>query len=145
MFDKFGEFDSIEELNMAAEEQIQQGNRESLIALAKENGIDKYSAEAYWNKETNELIDYFSGAIGKLSIEKDNLKSMMPVAPIVDYLSSLCMDEAFARIVRSKAKNLKACIEYTEKKCKEECDRTKAQYVADMTVFEWSKEYYMEG
>jgi hypothetical protein len=64
---------------------------------------------------------------------------------VVDYLSSLCMDDAFAEIVRSKKKNLKACIEAVEKKCREEYARTKEQYIADMTVFKWAKAYYMEG
>lgn len=40
MFDKFGEFDSAEELNKAAEGLKEEGDKESLIELAKENGID---------------------------------------------------------------------------------------------------------
>lgn len=143
MYEVFGEFDCIEEINMAAEGQIEQGDKESLIALAKENGIDEYAAEAYWNKETNELADYFTGAIGKLTIEKAELKSRMPVDPIVDYLSSLCMDEAFARLVRCKIKSLKACIDKVENLARAECSKTKKQYVADMTIFTWAKEYYM--
>jgi hypothetical protein len=144
MYEVFGEFNSIEEINMAAEEQKEQGDKESLLTLAKENGIDEYAAEAYWSGDTLELTDYLNGAIGKLTVEKSNLKSQMPVDPIVDYLSNQCIDEAFARVVRAKDKNLKGCIDYTEKKCREECKRTGNQYVADMTVFEWAKEYYTE-
>ena len=41
MFDRFGEFNSVEELNMAAEGQKKEGDEVSFYALAKENGIDK--------------------------------------------------------------------------------------------------------
>lgn len=41
MFDKFGEFDSAEELNRAAAAQKAEGDLEALIALAVGNGIDK--------------------------------------------------------------------------------------------------------
>lgn len=51
MFDKFGEFDSAEELNKAAEGLKEEGDKESLIELAKENGIDPEDAEDYWNSE----------------------------------------------------------------------------------------------
>ena len=38
MFDKFGEFNSVEELNAAAEGFRNEGDLESLMALAQENG-----------------------------------------------------------------------------------------------------------
>ena len=38
MWDKFGEFDSVEELNRAAAGQKEEGEEEALIALAVENG-----------------------------------------------------------------------------------------------------------
>ena len=41
MFDKFGEFDSHEELNRAAAAQLKEGDDEALMALAQENGIDE--------------------------------------------------------------------------------------------------------
>ena len=145
MFDVFGEFDSAEEINKAAAGLLAEGDKSNLIVLAKENGIDEFTTEAYWNGETPTLTDYFTGAIGKLMIQKENLKSRMPVTPIVDYLSNLCMDEQFAGVVSSKSKNLKLCIESVEKQAKEECRRTNEQYIADMTVFEWAKEYYTGG
>ena len=143
MFDVFGEFDSMEELNMAAEGQRKQGDKESFLNLAKENGIDEYEAELYWSGQTSVLVDYFSAAVGKLEIEKANIKSRMPVAPIVDFLSSSCLEESFARIIRSKVKNLNDCIDLVYKKCQEECKKS-GGYVADMTVFNWAREYYTE-
>ena len=47
MFEKFGEFDSAEELNMCAEGLRNEGDEESLIALAEENGIDGEDAEDF--------------------------------------------------------------------------------------------------
>lgn len=144
MFETFGEFNCAEEMNAAAAGQKDQGDKDALLKLAQENGIDTTSAELFWNGDISELTDYFSAAIGKLAIERENLKSNMPVAPIVDYLSSLCMEEAFARLIRCKDKSLKGCIDHTEKLCREECNRTKRQYVADMVVFQWAREYYTE-
>lgn len=145
MFDIFGEFDSVEELNLAAEGQKEQGDKESFLKLAKENGVEEGEAELYWSGDTSCLSDYFSAAVGKLNIERSNLKSRMPVSPIVDFLSSNCLEESFARLIRSKLKSLKECIDYVEKKAKEECERKKEAYVADMTVFNWAREYYTEG
>ena len=45
MFDKFGEFDSVEELNKAAAGLKTEGDEESLIALAEENGLTREDAE----------------------------------------------------------------------------------------------------
>ena len=55
MFDKFGEFNSVEELNAAAEGFRNEGDLESLMALAQENGLDPDDAQ-----------DYVDGIIDKL-------------------------------------------------------------------------------
>ena len=47
MFDKFGEFNSVEELNEAAAGFVQEGDFESLYALARENGIEKEDVDDY--------------------------------------------------------------------------------------------------
>ena len=46
MWDKFGEFDSWEEINKAAEGQKAEGDKEALKELAKENGLED-NAEDY--------------------------------------------------------------------------------------------------
>ena len=43
MFDIFGEFDTFEELNMAAEGLKNEGDTDSLYKLAEENGIEMQS------------------------------------------------------------------------------------------------------
>ncbi len=145
MFDIFGEFDSAEELNQAAAGLLAENDIKNILALAKENGIDKEIAQAFAEGVIPIITDTMSAAVGKLTVEKDNIHSKMPVSPVADYLNSLCMDDDnFAEIVRSKKKNLKACIEAVEKKCMEECKRTKQPYIADSTVFKWAKAYYTE-
>ncbi|WOO34922.1 Cas9 inhibitor AcrIIA9 family protein [Anaerocolumna sp. AGMB13020] len=144
MFDTFGEFDTVEELNQAAAGLLAEGDNDNILLLAKENGIEEEYAQAYIAGDITFLADLMCAAIGKLTIEKANIKSQMPVRPIVDYLCTLCVDDAFAGIVRSKGKKLENCIKEVEKKCEEECKRTKDLYIADATVFKWAKAYYTE-
>ena len=47
MFEKFGEFDSAEELNRAAAAQFKEGDTEAILTIAKENGIDEEDARDY--------------------------------------------------------------------------------------------------
>ena len=47
MFEKFGEFDSAEEINRAAAAQRAEGDTEALMQIAIENGIDKEDAQDY--------------------------------------------------------------------------------------------------
>ncbi|MBU5331438.1 hypothetical protein KQI61_04450 [Anaerocolumna aminovalerica] len=145
MFDIFGEFESAEEINKAAAGLKEEGDIKNLLILAKENGIEEEIAQAYAEGIIPIIADAESAAIGKLMVEKAEIKSQMPVRPIVDYLSTQCMETSFAEIVRSKGKKLKDCINSVEKKCREECKRTKEQYVPDLTVFKWAKAYYTEG
>lgn len=70
MFEKFGEFDSYEELNRAAAAQKAEGDEEALIALALENGIDREDAEDYMNGRTEELCTATMAALGKLRLEE---------------------------------------------------------------------------
>ena len=50
LFERFGEFDSVEELNMTAEGLKEEGDLESLKVLAEENGLDAADAEDYANE-----------------------------------------------------------------------------------------------
>ena len=56
MFDKFGEFDSAEEINEAAAAQLEEGDIEAVYAIARENGIDREDAE-----------DFIDGAVPELA------------------------------------------------------------------------------
>ena len=108
MFDKFGEFDSAEELNRAAAAQKAEGDEEALISLALENGIDKEDAEDYMDGAIDELATPLSAALGKLKLEQEYFGIEGIVADFVDELRSECIEnEALCIAVRAKEKSLK--------------------------------------
>lgn len=103
MFEKFGEFDSYQEINRAAAAQKAEGDKEALIALAEENGIDREDAEDYMDGCMEELITATEAAIGKLKIEKEDLKLEGFLTDLVDELSAWCLDNKdLAMAVRRK-------------------------------------------
>ena len=55
MFEKFGEFDSAEEINRAAEAQKREGDTEAVLVIAEENGIDREDAEDFLDGIVPEL------------------------------------------------------------------------------------------
>ncbi len=56
MFEKFGEFDSCEELNRAAAARLAEGDTDAIYTIAEENGIDRESVvEEPEQKEQPEL------------------------------------------------------------------------------------------
>lgn len=111
MFDKFGEFDSWEELNQAAQGQKEEGDEEALLILAKENGIDKEDAEDYFDGAIQELCTPLTAAFGKLQVEDDDLKTKDIMKDWWNYIMTLvAADEQMAIAVRKKGKSLKGCI-----------------------------------
>ena len=107
MFEKFGEFDTCEELNRAAAAQKEQGDEEALFLLAEENGLDKEDAEDYYDGALENLATPAMAAIGKLAVESKDLKLGGVLLDWMDELRTMCIeDEAFARAVRRKGKDL---------------------------------------
>ena len=111
MFDRFGEFDSVEELNMAAAGQKEQGDVEELIALAIENGLDKEDAEDYMDGAMEELATPLTAALGKIKVECNELKPKEIMEDWVEYIKMQCMEKPeVAVMVRRKEKSLDKCI-----------------------------------
>lgn len=111
MFDRFGEFDSHEEINELAENLFNEGDLESISVLAKENGIDADMVEAYISGDTEQLCDVLDAALGKLEVEEKDLKPQELMSDWLDYLKSQCLEsDELARAVRKKDKSLKGCI-----------------------------------
>lgn len=113
LFSKFGEFDSYEELNMAAAGQLQEGDLEALKALAAENGIDPEDTEDYINGDMPELSTLMTACIGRLEIfqkqEIDNRKNSMERTicnVIMQMLRDMCTDQEMAKAVMHKGKRL---------------------------------------
>jgi len=109
MFDKFGEFDSVEELNRAANAQFLEGDEDAIRALAAENGIDPEDAQDYIDGVVLHLATTMSAALGKLAIEK--AQPFAQTNTMEDWtmqLTSLITKDAnVAAGVRKKVKSLK--------------------------------------
>lgn len=71
MFEKFGEFKTVEELNMAAAGFLKEGYTESIVALAQENGIDGEDAQDYIDGMTEEFAMPVTAALGRLAKIKE--------------------------------------------------------------------------
>lgn len=111
MFDKFGEFDSAEELNRAAAAQFKEGDEKAIYDIAKENGIDMEDAEDYMDGVIEELVTVRSAAIGKLKVESEDLELKGIVSDWKDALVEECMEsEDLCVAVRKKDKSLKCCL-----------------------------------
>ena len=111
MFDKFGEFDSTMELNKAAAGLKAEGDMTGLVELAEENGLDKADAEDYMDDMVPELATNLLAALGKIKVERHNLKPVDIMEDWVSYIE-LCASESdeMAVAIRRKGKNLKGCI-----------------------------------
>ena len=111
MFEKFGELNSVEELNKAAAGLKEEGDVASLIVLAEENGLDKEDAEDYAAGEMEELATVSTAALGKLKVESEDLQPKEIMVDWVEYIKMQCIEkEEVARCVRKKGKTLKGCI-----------------------------------
>ena len=72
LYEKFGEFDSSEEINEAAAGQLAEGTeegRQNIKEIALENGLDLMDAEDYILGDVDELCNPFMAAIGKIELE----------------------------------------------------------------------------
>ena len=75
MFEKFGEFTSFEEINKKAAELKAAGDKDSLLKLCDENGLDHEDAEDFMDGVIEELTTLKLAAIGKITVEKADLKT----------------------------------------------------------------------
>lgn len=111
MFDKFGEFDSYEEINRAANAQFNEGDMEAIKIIAEENGLDKEDAEDYIAGDVEELTTPLLAAMGKLTVEAKELKLEGFMNDIKESISKWCEeDEALCLAVRKKGKCLEKCL-----------------------------------
>lgn len=107
MFEKYGEFDSAEELNVAAATALEQGDTDAVIALAKENGIEEEDARDYIEAFTSELCTPLMAAIGKLSIERKAIDLPTFMDGWVSLINDMLADNTeLTAAVRKKGKKL---------------------------------------
>lgn len=91
MFEKFGELNSFGEINELAENLFNEGDTESLRAMAKENGIQSDFVDMYLQGEIPALCDQLTAALGKIDVEVAELKPK-PYTPDSVY-ASLILDQ----------------------------------------------------
>lgn len=103
LFERFGEFDSVEELNMTAEGLKAEGDIESLKVLAVENGLDAADAEDYANGIVTELASALMAAEGKIAVESKALGIDGIMSDWKDTVIEECAeDKAFCAAVRKR-------------------------------------------
>lgn len=111
MFERFGEMESAKEINELAVNLFNEGDVESLRAMAEENGITEDFVEIFCEGEIPELCDPMTAALGKIEIESAELQPKEIMEDWVEYIKSQCMEnELMAYSVRKKGKSLKGCI-----------------------------------
>lgn len=111
MFDKFGEFDSVEELNRAAAAQLKECDEAAILAIAEENGIDKEDTQDYIDGCTDELATHLMASLGKLEVEARDLKLEGLFVDWKEIIAQYCTEEeGFSRAVRRKGKRLEQCM-----------------------------------
>ena len=111
MWEKFGEFDSAEEINRAAAAQKAEGDEEAVLAIAAENGIDEEDAQDYLAGFMEDLCNPMMAAMGKLKIEEADLQPYEIMEDWITYIRMQCMEvPAMAAAVRCKGKSLRGCI-----------------------------------
>ena len=146
LFPIFGEFDSWEEINEAAEGLRQEGDQNGLRTLAAENGLEE-EAELYLTGDMTELCDPISAALGKIKREKEFEDNYL-ADDVAEYLSANCDDINFALSVRKKGKRLaeaaKRVLEEA-KKHRGRIDGTPCWYCGPMKGYQLIREYYREG
>ena len=117
MFDKFGEFNSVEELNMAAEGFLKEGDTESLYAMAEENGIDKEDAEDYVNGDTEVFSTLSMAVYGRIAVQekeiaksKNQSKKMINMV-ILNMTKAIMTDSEMQKGIMKKGKRITEIME----------------------------------
>ena len=111
LFEKFGEMNSAEELERAAAGLIAEGDKESLLILAQENGFDEEDVEDWLDFGCE--ISITEAAVGKLKVEEKELAlpTDILIHDWVDYVRKMSLEDVnIAKAVRTKEKNLADCI-----------------------------------
>lgn len=111
MFDKFGEFNSAEEINETAAGLLEEGDLEGLREMAKENGFDEDDVQDYIDGIYPELANTYTAAWNKLEVEMKELKVCEIMEDWVEYIRiKMEEEEEMQRAIRKKGKSLQGCI-----------------------------------
>ena len=111
MFDKFGKFNGVEELNEKAAELMVAKDYESIKALAKENGIDTEDAEDFIDGVIPIFATPYCAATGRIEVESEELQPYEIMADWVSYIKATVLENPdMCEAIMKKDKSLKECI-----------------------------------
>ena len=104
------DFDSYEEINNAAADALAKEDKDRIMEIAKDNGLDPEDAEDFCLGEIEELTTPLLAAIGKIEIESKEIEIFGIFADWKGVILDLAQkDELFALNVRKKGKTLVDC------------------------------------
>lgn len=113
MFDKYGEFDSAEEIREAVTNQIAEGDTQAAVEIGRENGIDPMDIEDIIDgTPAEEVLTPCVVALGKIQIEAEAYKhNDSIIVDWIEYIRALAIDsERVSRMIRRKGKTLAGCL-----------------------------------
>lgn len=111
MFDKFGKFNGVEELNEKAAELMVAKDYEGIKALAKENGIDTEDAEDFIDGVLSIFATPYCAATGRIEVESAELQPYEIMADWVSYIKATVLENPdMCEAIMKKDKSLKGCI-----------------------------------
>lgn len=152
MFDKFGEFDSAEEINKAAKGFKDEGDFNSIYALAEENGIDKEDAEDYVAGDVEELATPAMATMGRLEVEKREIlkdkdvnKKMIRIT-IWQFVSTMAAEPDMQTAIMKKGKRIEGIYKAFEDGArKHKSGNCGVSYGTDRELQEIIRAYYVDG
>lgn len=142
MFDKFGEFDSVEELNNAAGGLLEEGDLGNLRALAKENGIEKEDVQDYIDGCVDQLATPVTAALGRIKIMRAEAtgNDAFVMNTILDFIETETLgDERLQQAVMQKGK--RARVIYA--KLRDGARKSGCACGTDRQLVEIIREYYL--
>ena len=75
MFEKFGEFDSYEEINRAAKAQLEEGDLEAIKTITEENGLDPEDAEDFCTGAMPEPVEIVEKPVDNSEQMEENARN----------------------------------------------------------------------
>lgn len=152
MFDKFGEFDSVEELNKAAKGFKDEGDFDSIYALAEENGIDKEDAEDYVAGDVEELATPAMATMGRMEVEKREIlkdkdvnKKMIRIT-IWQFVSAMAAEPDMQTAIMKKGKRIEGIYKALEDGArKHKSGNCGVSHGTDRELQEIIRAYYVDG
>lgn len=111
MFEKFGKCGSTAEINRCAEGLRKEGDTESLILFAKENGLDAEDAKDYINGDMAEFTTPLIASVARVTLECKEMGAVELFEDWKDYICELANNEPKVREkILAKKKSFPGCI-----------------------------------